>query len=112
MKLQKLLPKKLRDSFPKLDTSGKDPMIIAKFFYPDFSWSWYAIEFDGKDVFFGLVVGFETEFGYFSLKELRENRGKMGLEIERDLHFTPCEASKIFDLGKRGQIAGGVLNFN
>jgi hypothetical protein len=51
--------------------------------------TWYASEFDGEDTFFGLVSGFEVEYGYFSLKELDEARGPMGLPIERDLQFEP-----------------------
>jgi hypothetical protein len=34
----------------------------------DSSWTWYSTEFDGEDLFFGLVVGFETELGYFNPK--------------------------------------------
>ena len=33
--------------------------------------------------------------GYFSLAELMANRGKLGLEIERDLFFTPCRLSAL-----------------
>jgi hypothetical protein len=76
----------------------RDPLVRAKFFYPDFSWTWYAIEFDGSDRFFGLVDGFEKELGYFSLAELLTNRGKLGLEIERDLYFTPCRLSTLYTL--------------
>ena len=61
----------------------------VKFFTPDSNWTWYASEFDGKDVFFGLVSGFDAELGYFTLSELKEARGPMGLQIERDLHFEP-----------------------
>jgi hypothetical protein len=32
-------------------------MVWVKFFYPDFSWTWYGIEFDGKDFFYGYVEG-------------------------------------------------------
>lgn len=42
-----------------------------------------------RNFFFGLVVGFKIELGYFSLKELKEARGPLGLPIERDLHFKP-----------------------
>jgi hypothetical protein len=63
--------------------------VSVKFFYPDFSWTWYPTEFDGDDLFFGLVDGFEKELGYFRLSELLENRGKLGLEIERDMYFKP-----------------------
>lgn len=72
-----------------------DPMVICKFFYPDFSWTWYAIEFDGKDRFYGLVEGFEKELGYFSLSELLSNRGKLGMPIESDRYFKPCRLSKL-----------------
>ena len=53
------------------------------------SWTWYASEFDGEDIFFGLVIGFVAEFGYFSLSELKSVRGPLGLPVERDLHFKP-----------------------
>jgi hypothetical protein len=77
-------------------TEGEqDPLVRVKFFYPDFSWTWYGIEFDGDDLFFGLVDGFEKELGYFQLSELRANRGKWGMEIERDLYFTPTRLSAL-----------------
>lgn len=72
-----------------------DPLVIVKFFYPDFSWTWYAIEFDGTERFFGYVDGDFSELGYFSLAELKANRGKWGLPIERDRHFIPCKLSVI-----------------
>ena len=86
-----LLPSTLRSELPPLGATEaeRDPLVRAKFFYPDFSWTWYAVEFDGDDLFFGLVDGFEKELGYFRLSELMENRGKLGMEIERDLYFTP-----------------------
>lgn len=94
-----LLTKELLEKLPQLysQENVKDPMIICKFFYPDFSWTWYAIEFDGKDQFFGLVDGDEKELGYFSLTELLVNRGKLGMPIERDRFFVPCRLSEIMD---------------
>jgi Protein of unknown function (DUF2958) len=44
--------------------------------YRDFGWTWYVIEFDGEDPFFGLVDWFERELGYFSLRELQRTRGR------------------------------------
>ena len=92
-----LLTKEILKQLPPLYSQDeeKDPMIIVKFFYPDFNWTWYAIEFDGKDRFYGLVDGIECELGYFSLTELTSNRGKLGLPIERDRFFTPCRLSEI-----------------
>jgi len=54
-----------------------------------------VLEFDGQDMFFGLVVGFEEELGYFLLSELRQARGPFGLPIERDIHFKPMRLSEV-----------------
>jgi len=93
----KLLTKEIREKLPALyKTDGKpDQMAIVKFFTPDSSWTWYAVEFDGADQFFGLVKGHETELGYFSLAELEKSTGPLGLHIERDLHFKPTLISKL-----------------
>jgi hypothetical protein len=70
--------------------------VIAKFFTPWTSWTWYAVEGepildeDGEEIdyhFFGYVRGLENELGYFSLKEMESLKGPFGLKIERDLHF-------------------------
>ena len=83
----KLLTKENLKKLPKL---GKgDGTAYVKFFTPDAQWTWYATEFDGEDVFFGLVDGFEKEIGYFTLYELKKIRGALGLPIERDLHWKP-----------------------
>ena len=92
-----LLTEEIRAKFPALYSSEneKDPMVQCKFFTPDSSWTWYAIEFDGVDTFFGLVDGFEKEMGYFSLSELQSVLGKLGLPIERDRYFKPCRLSEV-----------------
>ena len=89
----KLLTKALRAKLPKLyateNVGLEDKVGQVKFFTPDSSWTWYAVEFDGEDLFFGLVDGFEKEWGYFSLAELSSVRGPLGLPIERDKWFSP-----------------------
>jgi hypothetical protein len=92
-----LLTKELRQKFPPLYSSENeaDPLVVCKFFTPDSSWTWYAIEFDGDDTFFGWVEGLENELGYFSLSELESVRGPLGLPIERDLYFEPCRLSQV-----------------
>ena len=86
-----LLTKELREKLPPLGATEKIPLTekvcIVKFFQPWGSWTWYAVEFDGKDIFFGLVDGFELEWGSFSLSELKSLEGPFGLAIERDLYF-------------------------
>ena len=92
-----LLTNELRRQLPPLYASEheEDPQIICKFFTPDSSWTWYAIEFDGDDTFFGFVEGLDNELGYFSLSELESVRGPLGLPIERDLYFEPCRLSQV-----------------
>lgn len=94
-----LLTKELLRKLPPLYATEnvKDPLVVCKFFYPDFSWTWYAIEFDreSEDIFFGFVDGDFPELGYFSLSELLSNRGKLGLSIERDQWFKPCRLSEL-----------------
>ena len=85
-----LLTNEIRKALPELyanEELGLQAQAIVKFFTPDSSWTWYASEFDGEDIFFGLVIGMEMELGYFSLSELESVRGPLGLPIERDLHF-------------------------
>lgn len=87
----KLLTEELRAKFPPLratkDKKPEDIEIIVKFFDPTGRFTWYATEFDGKDIFFGYVRGFENELGYFSLKELESVKGPFRVGIERDLYF-------------------------
>jgi len=75
-----------------------DPMVIVKFFAPWLNWTWYAVEFDGTDRFYGYVVGFEAELGYFSLSELRGLKGPFGLGVERDLYFQAQPLSSVMKL--------------
>jgi len=87
-----LLTKELRAKLPRLygqDGLGGKAVAHCKFFTPDSSFTWWATEFDGEDIFFGLVDGHEKELGYFSLKELESVRGPLGLPIERDIHWRP-----------------------
>jgi hypothetical protein len=93
----KLLTNELRRKLPPLYATEheEDPQIIYKFFTPDSSWTWYALEFDGNDTFFGWVEGLENELRYFSLSELESVRGPLGLPIERDLYFEPRRLSQV-----------------
>ena len=91
------VPEDLRSTLPKLyATEGEsDPTVWLKLFTPDANWSWYVIEWDGEDLCFGFVVGHDQELGYFSLADIREVRGGLGLPVERDPYFTPCPLSAV-----------------
>jgi hypothetical protein len=95
-----LLTKAIRRRLPPLyanEEKGLEALAVVKFFTPDSSWTWYASEFDGDDLFFGLAVGFEPELGYFKLSELQTVRGKLGLSVERDRFFTPTSLRALLD---------------
>ncbi len=87
----------LRQQLPPLYATEQqaDPIVICKFFTTDSNQTWYVLEFDGEDAFFGLVAGLDVQLGYFSLTELESVRGPMGLAIERDVYFAPCTLSEV-----------------
>lgn len=94
----KLLTQEIRKKLPPLysqEAKGGEAIVYLKMFTPDGQWTFFATEFDGKDTFFGLVDGHEKELGYFSLKELEEVRGPLGLPIERDLYWKPKTLEEI-----------------
>lgn len=108
-----LITDEIRANLPPLYTNeqiGFEAKALVKYFTADAHWTWYASEasalFDDgtykplsetdlsdlhlQDViFFGLVVGDEIEFGYFSAVELHSVRGALGLYVERDLSYEP-----------------------
>ena len=95
-----LLPAEVRKQLPPLysQEGTQDPVAVLKFFTPDSNWTWYATEGSEQDedfLFFGYVIGFEREWGYFTLSELAAAKGPLGLPIERDLHFEPRPISQI-----------------
>ena len=67
----------------------KDPLVIAKFFDPCGSATWWLTEYDPNEkIAFGYVTGLiADEFGYTSITELEEIKSPYGLTIERDLYF-------------------------
>lgn len=87
-----LLPSEIAKILPQLyeqENKGKEAIVYLKFFDPCSNWTWYVLEYDGDDTFFGLVKGHETEMGYFSKSELGAYRNMLGLGIERDIDFKP-----------------------
>jgi len=97
----KLLTKEIRKMLPKLGEQSSigtnDTVAYVKFFTPWSNWTWYAMEFDGEDTFFGYVSGIECEFGTFSLRELKSIQGTFGLKIERDKFFKPTKISELIE---------------
>ena len=68
-----------------------DPHPVIKLFMPDAAATWLLTEIDqdDHDRAFGLCDlghGF-PELGYVSLRALQAMRGRLGLPVQRDLHF-------------------------
>ncbi len=106
-----LLTQELINKLPKLyaqDGKNGDAIIYIKYFTPDSSFTWYVLEGqpapditrDYKEFeFFGIVdSGDFKEYGYFTLSELENTRGLLGLPIERDLYFKPCKVVEVREL--------------
>ena len=94
----KLLTDELIQTIPVLyEQDGvENKVAYIKFFTPDAQWTWYAMEYDkNKELFFGLVYGLEKELGYFSLYELENSKGPLGLSIERDIYFEPTSVKEL-----------------
>jgi hypothetical protein len=88
----KLLTDELRARLPPLyaQEAESEPTVYAKFFMPGTGWTWYVTEGseqEGDFLFFGFVIGLESEFGYFLLSELETVTSPLGLHVERDLAF-------------------------
>ncbi len=93
-----LVTKEIRQQLPALysQEGNPDPLAVVRFYDQLGDWNWYATEFDGSHLFFGVVLGFERELGYFSLLELERANREAGFDrIIRDLYFAPTRVSQI-----------------
>ncbi|MEP7113887.1 MAG: DUF2958 domain-containing protein [Ilumatobacteraceae bacterium] len=87
--------KRLHDAMQTDPEAVIDFRPVVKLFTPDAGCTWLLTEIDPDDTdrAFGLCdlgMGY-PELGYVSLEELASVRGKLGLPIERDLHFAPAK---------------------
>lgn len=100
-----LLTQELKKKLPVLysQENEEDPTVYCKFFDPTSNWTWYVLEGEETEnddfLFFGYVVGFDAELGYFTLSQLESTKNGItevrSLPIERDLYFTPCKLSEV-----------------
>lgn len=88
-----LIPQNLLNQIPDLYETERslNPICHIKLFTPDSNFTWYIIEIskEDKSTCYGFVKGFESELGYFSLKELESIKGALGLGVEMDMSFSP-----------------------
>ena len=94
-----------------LADEGFDPPPVVKLFTPDAGATWLLTEIDpdDEDHMFGLCdlgLGF-PELGYVSLAELMSVRGRLGLLVELDLHFTASKALSAY--AREARLAGRIV---
>ena len=87
----KLITKELINRFAEIGDQSEEvnPIVVAKFFDPCGSATWYVTDYNPEEnICFGYVTGLiEDEWGSFSIEELESIRRPFGLTIERDLYF-------------------------
>ncbi|TSD59518.1 DUF2958 domain-containing protein [Variovorax sp. KBS0712] len=94
-----------------LEQEDFDPAPVVKLFTPDAGATWLLTEIDpdDHDHAFGLCdlgLGY-PELGWVSLAEIATVRGRLGLPIERDLHF---EAQKrLSAYAREARLAGRIV---
>ncbi len=94
-----------------LDNDDFDPPPVVKLFTPDAAATWLLTEIEphDHDHAFGLCdlgQGF-PELGYVSLAELQPVRGRLGLPIERDLHFIATKMISAY--AREARLAGRIV---
>ena len=101
----KLLTKAIKAVAPPVAyNASDDALIVAKFFHPISSYTFYMTELDSDgQMAYGYVTGLaEDEFGPVSMRELK-GLVHRGLGIERDLHF-PINEHRVADV-KEGRVS-------
>lgn len=87
----KLITDELKARFAEIGNQSEldNPIVVAKFFDPTGSASWYATEYNPEtNICMGYVTGLGfDEWGTFSIDELEALKRPFGLTIERDLYI-------------------------
>jgi Protein of unknown function (DUF2958) len=89
-----LFTKEIERKLSDKNLTGQNAQVpICKFFNPTGHGTWliFARDHDDNDILWGCAdIGMQcVEYGTIYLPELLAFRGRLGLKIERDLHFTP-----------------------
>ena len=97
--MRQLMTEEIAKTVPRLyeQDGAEDPTVYVHYFSCVNGWDWYLTEFDPRTgEAFGLVRGFETEWGYFSVREMERVNRQMGFAaVERDEHFSPKPLSAV-----------------
>ena len=96
---QKFLTKEITSKIPALrgqEKKGDNAIVYAHYFNPTGQGDWYLTELDqAENMAFGLCCIQEAELGYVDLNELSAVKVRIGLKIERDIHWTPITLAQV-----------------
>ena len=106
----KLMTTELQERFKEIGDQSEveNPIIVAKFFNPCGSQTWYATEYNlNTNICYGYVTGmFEDEWGTFSIDELKELKLPFGMSIERDIHFEEIGFKELMQKNRLKELQG------
>ena len=101
----------LANGHESLQNADFDPAPVVKLFTPDAGATWLLTEIDpdDHDHAFGLCdLGLGMpEIGWVSLQELAAVRGRLGLPVERDLHFRA--EKRLSAYARDARLAGRII---
>lgn len=104
----KLITPELIERFKEVGEQGENenPLIVAKFFAPVGSATWYATEYDAEtNICYGYVTGLaDDEWGFFSITEMEALKLPFGLGIERDIHFKETPFNTLFGKNRESEL--------
>ena len=76
----------------------EDPLLLVKLFNPGGAGTWFIAGYDPETrLAFGVADIQEREVGDFDMAELVALRGRFGLPLERDLHWSPVPLSRVME---------------
>ena len=79
----------------------------ARLFSPLNGWSWYLVEADPDGYCFGLVFGWESEWGPWTLQEIAEVNRSIPGAVLYDETFTPTTMDEVAEFHARnGELFG------
>jgi len=91
---------RIQAALPEEGKACADFIPVVKLFTPDAGCTWLLTEFDPDepDIAFGLCdLGMGCpELGSVRISELESVRGKLGLPVERDRHFTAMHTLSVY----------------
>jgi hypothetical protein len=105
-----LIPQEILSTLPGYGATDQVPceekVALVRLYSPYNGWSWYLVEMDPLTVdptgyCFGLVCGFETEWGPWTVQEMEETNRSIPGAVVYDTTFTPTMMENVAAFHRR-----------